>query len=47
MVPMKAGFDMLQSRECNNLATGALVGGFVTGVAVTLALVGLFSKFNE
>jgi len=47
MVPMKAGFNMLQSPECNNMTTGALVGGFVTGVAITLALVGLFAKFNE
>ena len=47
MVPMKAGFNMLQGQDVNNVATGSLIGGFVAGCAITLALVGLFAKFNE
>jgi len=47
MVPMQKGFNNLQSPECNNMATGALVGGFVTGVSITLALIGLFTKVNK
>ena len=47
MVPMKAGFGMLQNPELNNIATGSLIGGFVAGCAITLAMVGLFAKFND
>lgn len=43
----KNGFDMLKRPECDNTLTGTLIGGFVTGVAITLSLVGLFAKFND
>ena len=47
MVPMQKGFNNLQSPEYSNMATGALIGGFVTGVSITLALIGLFTKFSK
>lgn len=43
---MQKGFNNLPQQQYynNNEATGTLVGGFVAGVSVTLALVRLFTK---
>jgi len=47
MVPMKSGFDMLQRRDVTNAETAPLIGGFVAGCAITLALIGLFANLRD
>jgi len=47
MNTMKTGFAMMQTPEVTNSTTAPLIGGFVTGCAITMALIGLFAKFKE
>ena len=47
MNTMKTGFAMMQTPEVTNPTTAPLIGGFVTGCAITMALIGLFAKFKE